>query len=94
MWDDARIRKVVGSTIAFLSIVALFWIGQQFDLFGQEINFVERPATYLFLGSICTGIFGAMITIFPVGLSAKIFVCVWGFYLLLFAAGKFSRGEL
>ncbi|MBV7396065.1 hypothetical protein [Mameliella sediminis] len=87
-------RMAIGATIAISSIALMFWVGSRFELFGQQIDFSKQPAFYLFFGCLCSGIFGVLYIYLPTRLALKLLVIVWGFYLLIFLAGKLSRGEI
>lgn len=84
----------IGAAIAALSLAALFWTGIRFDLFGQRIDFRAEPALALFFGSLCSALFGVLLIFLSIGWAARLAVCVFGLYLLLFIAGRCARGEL
>jgi len=76
------------------SIAGVFIIGLQYDLFGNKINFTESPATYLFFGFILLGIFGVFYSLLRAKIVFGATIFIAGLYLLIFIAGKLSRGEL
>lgn len=86
-------RPVLGVLIMVMSLVALFGFGFLFDLFGKPLRF-NAPGPYLFYGAIWLGVFG-LARSFVSGLMAfRMTVIVAGLFLLIFFAGKLSRGEI
>ena len=76
-----------------VSLVALFWVGIGFDVFGAKLSF-DSPGPYLFYGAIWLGIFGLARSFSGAFTAFRITVIVAGVFLLLFLAGKIARGEI
>ena len=83
----------LGVWIMCFSLVALFWVGFRFEVFGNPLTF-DRAGPYLFFGAIWLGIFGLGRSFFSAFTAFRITVGVAGVYLLIFFAGRLSRGEL
>lgn len=89
-----RYRTHIASAIMVTAIAGVFFVGFEYDLFGSKISFTDKPATYLFYSFILLGIFGAFFTRLRARVALGATVVVATLYLLLFVAGKLSRGEL
>lgn len=90
----SRYRIPVAILIMLTSLAGIFIIGLKFDLFGQKINFIENPANYLFFGCILLGIFGVFYSLLRAKLAFIATIFIAGIYVLIFIAGKLSRGEM
>ena len=90
----SRYRIPIAILIMLTSLAGIFIIGFKFDLFGQKINFIKNPANYLFFGCILLGIFGVFYSLLRAKLAFIATIFIAGIYMLIFIAGKLSRGEL
>ena len=89
-----RYRKHIASAIMLTAIAGVFFVGYEYKLFGNKMSFTEKPATYLFYGFILLGIFGAFFTRLRAKFALGATIIIAALFLLLFVAGKLSRGEL
>lgn len=89
-----RQRALVGVSIAFFAIICCLLVGLHYDLYGNKIDFIKEPATYLFFGFIFLSVFGVLYILFKTTWAFFGTLCAAVIYLSLFFLGKFSRGEL
>lgn len=89
-----RYRKHIASVIMLTAIAGVFFVGCKYKLFGNKINFTEKPELYLFYGFIMMGIFGAFFTRLRAKFALGATIIIAALYFLIFVAGKLARGEL
>lgn len=89
-----RSRLFITIPIMLCAIVGAFSLGIYFDLFGEEFDFVSRPVSYLFVSCFLFGLFGVIHTFVSAGKAAIGTIVGTCIFLLLYLAGKLSRGEL
>ena len=90
--EPSRGHPLLALAIMLAGIFGVFAIGVGYDLFGKPITFTG-PGFYLFYGSIWLGVFGLALAFMTVRSAFIVAVLVAAFYLLVFVAGKVSRGE-
>ena len=93
-WAMLLRRKRLGVAIVLASIFGVFFVGLHYGLFGNEIDFTEVPANYLFFGFILLGMFGTLYMFFRAPVALKGTLLIASIYFLIFMLGKLSRGEL
>ena len=91
---ELRRKKRIATIIMTISLIGLFSAGLYFNLFSKKINFKEAPETCLFFGFILLGVLGAFYTRLSMKASFISTLLIAGLFIILFFAGKFSRGEL
>lgn len=79
--------------VMLAGLAGVFVFGIAFDVFGNTFNF-SGPGTYLFFGSIWFSVFGLALAFLTVRGAFIAMVCTAMLFLLIFTAGKLSRGEL
>ncbi len=91
--SEPRYNVPIGGLIVMAAgLVGVFASGIAFDVFGRPIDF-HSIGDYAFYGSIWLCIFGLCWSFVSAWAAFRITVVVAGIYLLLFLAGKLSRGE-
>jgi uncharacterized membrane protein len=86
-------RKIASVTIMFSSIAGFFLAGYHFDLFGNKIDFIQKPSTFLFFGFLLTGLFGIFYLFQPTKTAIKYTLIIAVLFGILYLVGKLSRGE-
>ena len=54
-----RFRAILGTAIIAVSVPMLFWWGTHFEIFGSEMDLIERPEQIGFFAFLLLGTFGA-----------------------------------
>ena len=89
-----KTRKIVSVCIMFGSIFGIFFVGSYFHLFGETIDFVQKPSTFLFFGFMLTGLFGIFYLFQPINIAIKNIIKVAALFFVVALFGKLIRGEL
>lgn len=87
-------RQIKAIFIMAFSLGGVFFSGYYFNLFGTKIDFTNNPYVILFYGFIALGIYGVLYTFLTSKAAIKGTVFFVGVFMLIYIAGRMSRGEL